>query len=70
MSDTQWDHEFENRIAQYIDATDEGLEELQHEVGSDWFAELSKHVWSHQSCVRRRLTVLNERMLTENHHDR
>ena len=61
MADRQWHEEFDNRIAQYIDATADGLEELQQEVGVEWFAELSKHVWSHEPCVRRRLAVLKER---------
>jgi hypothetical protein len=66
MSDTQWDHDFANRIAQYIDATGEGLDELEQEVGSERFAELSKHVWVHEPCLTRRLAVLAERKLAEN----
>lgn len=65
MSDTQWNHDFANRIAQYIDATDEGLDELQQEVGSERFAELSKHVWVHDACLTRRCAVLRERGLAD-----
>ena len=61
-----------SRIAspRYIDATGEGLEELQHEVGIDLFVELSKHVWLRESFLRRRLTVLKERTSVQNHFDR
>jgi hypothetical protein len=50
-----------NRIAEYIDATDDHLEDLHRSVRPRTFAELSKHVWSHVWCLRLRLAVLEKR---------
>jgi inhibitor of KinA sporulation pathway (predicted exonuclease) len=61
MPHEELEPELLNRIAMYIDATDTCVEELHSRVRPAAFAELSKHVWSHIPCLKRRLAVLEAR---------
>jgi hypothetical protein len=61
MQHKELEPEFLNQIAAYIDATDTSLDELHRRVQPPAFAELSRHVWSHIPCLKRRLAVLEAR---------
>ena len=58
MQDEPVDHEFDNRVATYIDATDIG--ELRDEWGHLEFEDVTIYVWSRIPCLARRLVKLVE----------